>query len=100
MTGYGAWQAAACGEPDVQLSVEDARGMGLKDHQPVLVQAGGRSVHARVRLVSELTGGTAVLSEGFAQTRALMPARIDGSGQLLPGRSAEYTIHAEASASK
>ncbi|MCJ7544770.1 MAG: hypothetical protein MUP47_09460 [Phycisphaerae bacterium] len=100
LTGYGAWQAAACGEPDVQLSIEEARRMGLKDHQPVLVQAGGRSVRARVRLASELTGGTAVLSEGFAQTRALMPARIDGSGQLLSGSPAEFTIHPEASASK
>jgi len=100
LTGYGAWQAAACGEPDVQLSIEEARRMGLKDHQPVVVQVGGRSVRARVRLASELTGGTAVLSEGFAQTRALMPARFDRSGELVPARPVEFTIGGEPSASK
>jgi hypothetical protein len=100
LTGYGAWQAAACGEPDVQLSIEEARRMGLKDHQPVVVQVGGRSVRARVRLASELTGGTAVLSEGFAHTRALMPARFDRSGELVSGRPVEFTIGGEPSASK
>lgn len=92
LTGYGAWQAAACGEPDLDLAAQDARRMGLKNRQLVTVRADGRSVRARLRVASELAPGVAVLSEGFSETRALIPARMEGSRGLIPARPAEWTI--------
>ncbi len=99
LTGFGAWQAAAHGEPDLDLAGEDAQRMGLKNRQVVSVRAGKRSVRARLRVASDLAPGVAVLSEGFAQSRALMPARIDEAGALTPVRVSKWMIHPEASAS-
>jgi len=81
LSGYGPWQAEAIGMPELRVSVEDARELGLKAVAIVTVRANGQAAGARVKIAPELKAGRLVISEGFALSRALAPCRADG-GQM------------------
>jgi len=83
LTASGSWQKAIEPLPELRISEQDARRLGIKNLAAVIVRVEGadggveRSVRAQARLAPELTPALLVLPEGSAQTRALMPARID-----------------------
>ena len=61
----------------MRVSPQYAKKLKLANLAAVNVSVGNRSVRARVRISPELSGETVVLPEGLAETRALLPGRID-----------------------
>lgn len=83
ITGYGSWQGEAQPVPALRISPADAHRMELANLAPVTVAAADASIAARVRVAPELPGGTVVLPEGLAGTRALIPCRIDAAAGTI-----------------
>jgi len=74
---------------DVRVSPQYAEKLKLANLAAVNVRVGSRSVPARVRVSPELSGETVVLPEGLAETRDLLPGRIDSeTGAIISAPAA------------
>jgi len=89
LTGHGSWQSAVQPLPELRISLHDAAESGVANLAVVTVTAGERSVRARARVAPELEDWVMVLSGGFPQSRALIPAQVDAAtAAVLTGPAA------------
>jgi NADH-quinone oxidoreductase subunit G len=54
-------------QPEAELSMEDARSLGVQNGEEITIRSNGTSVRLRARLSRELRPGVVRISEGFAE---------------------------------
>ena len=95
LTAAASWQASVQSAPELRMAAPDAGGMGLENLSWVTVRSGDRSVRARLRIAPELPDGVLVLSDGFPQSRAMIPCRIDAEAGAVAAEPVTVTVSAD-----
>jgi anaerobic selenocysteine-containing dehydrogenase len=93
ITRYGTWQENIQRIPDVRMSAEDAAAAGIRNESEMTVCVGDKSVRGRALVLPELPGGVVIVSDGFAEVRALAPAVIDRERKAVYSLPPRVSIH-------
>jgi len=78
LTSHATYQRAIQPLPEAKISPAMAARLNLKNLSVARIEAGGRSLQARLRVLPETPDGVVVLPESCPQARALNPLSVDG----------------------
>jgi anaerobic selenocysteine-containing dehydrogenase len=92
LTAHGSWQSIVQELPELQLSADQARSIGVGNMDEVTVRSGPTSCRARVRVAPDLVAGVIVLPEGTRDARALSPCSDEGAPGMLVAKPVSVEV--------
>ncbi len=98
LTGQGSWQGQLRPLPELRISPADAAELGVADLAEVQVATDAGRATMRARVAEGVAAGTLAASEGYAQTRRLLPYAIESERDVLVSRPAPAKVTAKARA--